>query len=68
MLYLDVYSLQEFHGGGEKDAMLEEITNLRDQLLDVLDGKIAVDQGLVPLTTPQVCFSLDLVTLSSVCA
>lgn len=36
--------------------MLEEISNLRDQLLEVLDGKIAVDQGLVPLTTPQVCF------------
>lgn len=36
--------------------MLEEIANLRDQLLEVLDGKIAVDQGLVPLTTPQVCY------------
>ncbi|KAG0556184.1 hypothetical protein KC19_11G032900 [Ceratodon purpureus] len=48
-----IRSLQEFHEGGEKDAMLEEIANLRDQLLEVLDGKIAVDQGLVPLTTPQ---------------
>ena len=26
----DVCSLQEFHGGGEKDVMLEEIANLRD--------------------------------------
>ena len=50
-------SLQEFHEGGEKDVMVEEISNLRDQLLEVLDGKIAVDQGLVPLTTPQVFFS-----------
>uniref|UniRef100_A0A7I4DZD3 Kinesin motor domain-containing protein n=1 Tax=Physcomitrium patens TaxID=3218 RepID=A0A7I4DZD3_PHYPA len=47
------HSLQEFHEGGEKEIMLEEISNLRDQLLEVLDGKIAVDQGLVPLTTPQ---------------
>ena len=50
----DVCSLQEFHEGGERDVMLEEIANLRDQLLEVLDGKIAADQGLVPLTTPQV--------------
>lgn len=53
-----VCSLQEFHEGGEKEALLEEVSNLRDQLLEVLDGKIAVDQGLVPLTTPQVSFSL----------
>jgi hypothetical protein len=55
-----VCSLQEFHEGGEKDVMLEEIANLRDQLLEVLNGKIAVDQGLVPLTTPQVSLSLTL--------
>lgn len=40
--------------------MLEEMSTLRDQLLEALDGKIAVDQGLVPLTTPQVSFSLTL--------
>lgn len=34
--------------------MLEEIANLRDQLLEVLEGKIAADEGLVPLTSPQV--------------
>ena len=54
--YLRIGSLQEYHNGGEREVMLEEIANLRDQLLEVLDGKIAVDQGLVPLTTPQVCY------------
>lgn len=34
--------------------MLEEIANLRNQLLEVLEGKIAADEGLVPLTSPQV--------------
>lgn len=53
---LRIGSVQEYHNGGERDVMLEEIANLRDQLLEVLDGKIAVDQGLVPLTTPQVCY------------
>lgn len=47
-------TLQDFQGGGEREVMMEEISNLRDQLLEVLDGKIAVEQGLVPLTTPQV--------------
>ncbi|CAK9206237.1 unnamed protein product [Sphagnum troendelagicum] len=46
-------TLQDFQGGGEREVMMEEISNLRDQLLEVLDGKIAVEQGLVPLTTPQ---------------
>lgn len=53
---LRIGSVQEYHNGGEREVMLEEIANLRDQLLEVLDGKIAVDQGLVPLTTPQVCY------------
>jgi hypothetical protein len=42
-----------------------EVANLRDQLLEVLDGKIAVEQGLVPLTTPQVRCSPDFAVLSS---
>ncbi|CAM6039323.1 unnamed protein product [Sphagnum compactum] len=34
-------TLQDFQGGGEREVMMEEISNLRDQLLEVLDGKIA---------------------------
>lgn len=43
-----VCSLQEFHEGGEREVMLQEMSPFRDQLLEALDGKIAVDEGLVP--------------------
>lgn len=32
----------------EREVMLQEMSPFRDQLLEALDGKIAVDEGLVP--------------------
>ncbi|KAG0605936.1 hypothetical protein M758_9G099600 [Ceratodon purpureus] len=40
---------QDFYTGGEREAMADEISNLRDQLLDVLDSKLS----LTALTSPQ---------------
>ncbi|BBM96977.1 kinesin family member 15 [Marchantia polymorpha subsp. ruderalis] len=42
---------QEFYDCGEKAVLLEEISGLRNQLLDVLDAKLGEEQG--QLTTPQ---------------
>ncbi|XP_024380241.1 uncharacterized protein [Physcomitrium patens] len=40
---------QDFYIGGEREAMADEISNLRDQLLEVLDSKLS----LTALTSPQ---------------
>uniref|UniRef100_A0A7I4FAR1 Kinesin motor domain-containing protein n=1 Tax=Physcomitrium patens TaxID=3218 RepID=A0A7I4FAR1_PHYPA len=40
---------QDFYAGGEREAMADEISNLRDQLLEVLDSKLS----LTALTSPQ---------------
>ncbi|KAH8952526.1 hypothetical protein BDL97_09G089500 [Sphagnum fallax] len=34
--------LQEFYTGGEREAMADEISNLRDQLLEVLESKFSL--------------------------
>ncbi|KAJ7549008.1 hypothetical protein O6H91_07G036300 [Diphasiastrum complanatum] len=45
---------QDFYDGGERETMAEEISNLRDRLLELLDESL-VDDGydLTALTTPQ---------------
>lgn len=44
---------QDFYTGGEREAMADEISNLRDQLLEVLDSKLS----LTALTLPQISSS-----------
>ncbi|CAM6102761.1 unnamed protein product [Calypogeia fissa] len=44
---------QEFYDGGERDVLLEEISGLRSQLLDMLDAKVGEEQSITKLLTPQ---------------
>ncbi|CAM6100965.1 unnamed protein product [Calypogeia fissa] len=44
---------QEFYDGGERDVLLEEISGLRSQLLDILDAKVGEEQSITKLLTPQ---------------
>ncbi|CAK9869214.1 unnamed protein product [Sphagnum jensenii] len=44
---------QEFYNNGERETLLEEILNLRDQVLEIMDAKLALEQGAVALSTTQ---------------
>ncbi|XP_024376033.1 kinesin-like protein KIN-12D isoform X3 [Physcomitrium patens] len=48
-----VRGFQEFHQKGERTKMMEEIANLRDQLLEMTEAKLTLEQGAIALSNSQ---------------
>ncbi|XP_057869677.2 kinesin-like protein KIN-12F isoform X1 [Cryptomeria japonica] len=51
---------QDFYEGGERENLLAEVSDLRDQLLEVLEGKFEQEKSPRTFSTPEVVISPEL--------
>ncbi|KAH9311588.1 hypothetical protein KI387_026623, partial [Taxus chinensis] len=55
---------QDFYEGGEREVLIAEVSDLRDQLLEVLEGKFEQDKNPCTLSAPQAVLAPELACIA----